>query len=323
MRYYDEKRKERYIKERHTDSTFGSAYLPRLFRNSKAFEVEYEKDVCDFTTPEIVNMLKTFSYTSISTLVGDVSQYAIYTGWCLENGFVKDGQNHFREINRQNADQYVNKVLRNQNVFSPKELRHLETLINNASDMVLLWLAFEGLTLEEIGQLRPEDVIVITEEGNKPLGQAVNLASDIKGSEITTCNGRHFVVDSHISELMFESSQETEYRATDDSRAVRLIDDGHIIKGSTHAGLNSTPSQISRRLRMRIYRIAQDTGANLNPTNLRNSGLIWYIRQGSKEKEIDVKTFINSPEGRELLKRYGKGSVATSTILLQFGEFLK
>lgn len=338
MLYYNQERKERYITERNAEASLMKYFLPRLFKNSMSFEVQYEKDVCDFTTPEIANMLKTFSYVSVNTLLGDVSQYAIYTDWCMENGFVKDGQNHFREINRNNAEEYVNRAVMNQNVFNPKDIRRWEVRLNNMSDIALVWLLFEGLSLEEIGQIRPQDIVAVTGNITTNLNEKIKVNGmsfdriaelnpqymKIRNSTITTCNDRTIVVDSHISERMFDSMQETDYCMAD-GRVFQLFDDGHIIKPVSNGKVLKTSAfQIARRLRARLFRIAEAVGVNkLSQTTLNTSGLVWHIKQNSKEQGVSPNEYIRSADGKELLSQHRKGKVAPSTVMIQLGEFLK
>lgn len=312
MEFYNQERKERYIKLRQIEVTMTGTYLTRIFKNSKPYEEKYGKDICNFTTPEIEDMLKTQSTSSVSTLIGDVYQYATYTDWCLSQGFVHDSQNHFREIDVQNSGKYLNRALRKARVITPSDIKKWEIRLNNVSDKALVWLYFYGLSYREILALRGRDI-----EREKYI--------------IHTCTGKKVVVDYHITELMFESIKEDKYYAiVGDQRVtkpyLRIQDNGDQVIRTTVMSTkdNVSEPQQERRLYNRLRSIFRELGVSMmNPASLQKSGFVWQSKEIMKQKGMALEEYAGSSERRELAAQYNKKSMSRSKFLLEYREFFE
>ena len=90
-------RKEAYIEEKRKNATVFANF--ELIMNLAApLEEEYGRDICEWSENEIVRLYKYYSTTSYTHLVQLNCTLTNYTDWCLDNGLVRDGINHFRNV---------------------------------------------------------------------------------------------------------------------------------------------------------------------------------------------------------------------------------
>lgn len=308
MEYYNEDRKNRYIKQRESEGNFSKHYFPRLFKRCKPYEEKYGKDLCEFTSPEIENMLKTISYNATTTLVGDINQYAVYTDWCLAQGFVPDSQNHFREINRKDATRYINKATRRRGFVTPEQIKQWEKVLNNSSDKVLLWLVFYGFTYEEIAKIRESDL-------------------NRENCTVDTCNRTGVVLSYHLIELMFESAAETiYYPVIGEGKKIKLENSDFVIKSRVNAIGNDYHKQ--RRIYTRVKHILSEVGDEFaSIPMLKKSGFVWTVEQAvEKAKQegryTNLKEFCSTKEFIDIASQYGNKSMYYSDFMLRCGDLI-
>ena len=108
---YNEEQKNMYINHRKKDVSF--VYLSNIelqFKRTAETEKELEKDVCNWNLYEIVDFYKMYNCTSYEVLLCINSTLSKYTNFCLENGLVKDNQNHFLECSTDTLESCINKA---------------------------------------------------------------------------------------------------------------------------------------------------------------------------------------------------------------------
>ena len=96
---YNEERKRQYIEMKESNVTLPFRALERLFNQTEPFEEKNGKDVCEWTTTEILDFYKYLDQYSLSSLVVINSNLCLYTNWCLIEMLIPDCQNHYLEIN--------------------------------------------------------------------------------------------------------------------------------------------------------------------------------------------------------------------------------
>ena len=163
---YNEERKSRYIEIRQGTVVIKEDLLPRLFRMVGEVEDKLGKDACEFVENEILAFYKSIGTRSIYSLININSQFSTYTDWCLGQGYVNDGQNHYRVLSKEDFEGCLNlaaiSILSLNREDLVTELRKLpnareqflilyiyevgmEHIVENLKDMVMGW--FEGNTL--------------------------------------------------------------------------------------------------------------------------------------------------------------------------------
>lgn len=143
---YNENVKRLYIKQNSERNRNLEAQAAILFNRCEPYEVKLEKDICCFSTNEIIECLKSFNSVSLESLLVACSQYKLYVDWCIANHVMtKDYQNHFREIGSEVLRQCLNPYLKEYRTFTREWIMgNMDNLINPRERFILLG-TFEGI----------------------------------------------------------------------------------------------------------------------------------------------------------------------------------
>lgn len=138
---FNEDRKKRYIEYKENNTIVAVNILNRLFDAIDPFETKNDKDCCDFTETEILDFYKLLGTRSVDVIVNHNSRLSLYTDWCLAQGLVKDGQNHYRTLKLNNFETCINSLGIHVLRFSREEwLECIQTLVNPRDQFLLLYL---------------------------------------------------------------------------------------------------------------------------------------------------------------------------------------
>jgi hypothetical protein len=138
---YNEERKKRYINYKENNTIVAVNILQRLFDAIELFENSNHKDCCDFTETEILDFYKMLGTRSVDVIVNHNSRLSLYTDWCLSQGLVKDGQNHYRTLKLNNFESCINSLGIHVLKFTKEEwLESIQVLINPRDQFLLLYL---------------------------------------------------------------------------------------------------------------------------------------------------------------------------------------
>lgn len=94
---YNEKRKMQFISEKEENAII-SKNLSKAFEDAEEMEKRLGKDMCEWTSGEIIDYYKYLSTPYVQTLIQLHNSLTNYTTWCILNGLVKNNQNHYLEI---------------------------------------------------------------------------------------------------------------------------------------------------------------------------------------------------------------------------------
>ena len=184
---YNEKRKEQFLKERNEHKKLGRNTLIGFLKASRLEEC-YKKDLCEWTTKEIISFYKYLSTPRAQSLIVLNSCFRIYTDWCLNNGNVPDHQNHYAEITTFDICNCVNTNELKKLIVSRDELLYYISDLKNYSDQFIFLGIFEGLGLNSniLGNIRFDQVdydkkVVYFDEKTIPISD--DLVSIIKNSK--------------------------------------------------------------------------------------------------------------------------------------------
>ena len=191
---YNEDRKRRYIYIRESNATMPPGALERLFASTEIFEQKFEKDVCEWTTKEIVDFYKYLDQYSLSSLVVINSNLGIYTTWCLAETLVPDGQNHYLEIRPDILNSCVNKEYLNSLIISRDDLTSYIDKLPNYVDRYMFLAFYEGIC----GQMYVEMTHL--------------KINNIIGNDANLCTGRIVHISDKLKELSEFSSTEMQYQ---------------------------------------------------------------------------------------------------------------
>ena len=306
---YNEERKQRYIDYKESAVTIASGYLLRLFRASAPYEKNKGKDICNFTTSEIIEfyqMLNRQSEGSLSVINSTLSQY---TNWCMMQNLVSDNQNHFLEITQDRYSECVNTLYVEKSVLTRQQVLDMVEKFENYCDKFIVLALFEGISgkdYKEIWTAHYSDI----DEGKQ---------------QIRLFNGRVVNISKQLMNYAYEAGEITEYYVIGDSQRKYefLESDDTLVKSYMNCKPNVSDHQMSRRIYNRVQRLVTSIGMEwLIPQNFIDSGKIDYVNTHSAELGISGEQYVMT---KELLKnvedQFGV-KVARTVFLSRFGQFL-
>lgn len=281
--------KQRYIDERTEEVKLSPNYIGNLFNIAEEFENKYEKDISNWTTPEIISWYKWLSKPSINSLLTINSTLKSYTQWCLQNNLVPDHQNHFLEISIEIIGKCVNLSILGQRTISRKELLlDLKRLVNPLDRFIILAI-YEGIRGKELCEL-------------------INLkTTDIDGNYANLCTGRKIKISNELKNMAFESANTYIYYAKNGEGAGRKKEliggETEIIKLSPNV-INTNAVAISHSIGVRIARLLEFLKMTNATTvgSLYDAGQVNCIIEMAEKEGKSVTEFINTCDRKEVEK---------------------
>jgi uncharacterized protein with ParB-like and HNH nuclease domain/integrase len=157
---YNKQIKEKYL------STFEneqSRYtIKYLFYKSYSTERLLKRDLYDFSLLEIKNLIKEIKPYNLVVAKTTGSYISSYISWAIENGYSKNTINPIRGIDSSFYEELVDKSKKLH--FSFSEFKELLDKLQNAQDQVFLALLWEGLSIEELKNIKENDIKIESNE---------------------------------------------------------------------------------------------------------------------------------------------------------------
>lgn len=191
---YNEERKKRYIKIKEDAVTLPYRSLELLFEKTEPFEEKNGRDVCEWTTQEIMEYYKYRDAYSLSSLVVCNSNLTQYTNWCLTETLVPDGQNHYQEIRPDMLESCVNKEFLSKLIISREDIVRIIDELLNYTDRYMMLAFFEGIC-----GIRYSEMVNAT-------------IDDIDGDVISLCSGRVIPISDKLKEIAEFAVAEESYQ---------------------------------------------------------------------------------------------------------------
>lgn len=304
---YNEERKRQYLKIK-TETSILSNNLYNAFEDSAKFEEEYQKDICEWTSNEIIGFYKYLGTSYIQTLVQLHNALNSYATWCMLNGLIRDNQNHFAEITTDMLCKCVD-VKSLKGLFFTREdiLSDIKYLGNFCDQFIILGL-YEGIPVKD-------DIM-----------KNVKL-SDLDGNTLHLCNGNDLEISDQLKRIMRMASQEDTWISYSDKKKkiVDYIDDGCIIRFTKKK--NDEPYKLHQStiiIGARLRRVCKYLGwpENLTLKMIMESGRIHMMYELADKYNVPVIETITNPKIREMHEKiYGKIQNHTA-YLNTYGELL-
>lgn len=296
---YNEERKLQFLKERKSEVEL-SPNTEIWFESMEFFEKEYDRDVCEWTSTEIIRYMKFMSTPRIQTLIIFKGSMSIYTDWCITNRLVTDNQNHFAELTTETLCQCIDFEKLRTLILTREELLENIRTLNNYSDQFIFLGLFEGINAQNL----------------------VNVGiSDLNGNELHLHDGRTILISDELYHIILMAAEETtwisnkskqrEYEYVPSDKIIRIINRKNpqtnmmlLLGGRFRGGLNlmGLPSEISRK-------------------DIMESGRLDYIRRVMKENNISLDNVLHSAIKEDIDIRYGKIQ-NTITYANTYGKFI-
>lgn len=274
-------RKNRFLNENYPNEATRTTYTSLLI-NIKKFEEEKDKDVCDFSLSEAIELLIGLKKKTLNSL--DVAQTILvkYIDWTIEEKYSKTFINSFKLIDKDDLRKYTHRIAQRNSYISREKLYEITGQLYNYIDKAILVLLFEGAkgrsnvdhTFEELRNLKFNDII--------PEANIVDVTRD-DGTK------RSIKVDKRTMDILVAASKETEYFKLNGEGKGRfavmpLKNTDYILRTldvESSEGDKITPSSISTRFK----NFREFTGLKfLNPTLVFQSGMLERAEEKEKEK---------------------------------------
>lgn len=278
---YNEKQKERFIKSREDYVIIQDNFYINIFNKIEKYENKLGRDLSNFSFFEIETYYKLRNTSSKYALATANSVYANYTTWCLNQGFVTDGQNHYLEFHAKDFDKYLNPVLLDKRVVTRNEILDMIMDIPNPRDQFLILGIFEGLRGKNFMDISTAKMENISEEGGR---YYIYLKSERK---IEISKELYYLAkDSRDAEKYYSLSGQQK-------KVIPMVDDGTIMKRCGNSVLETDDSS-ARNAKASFNRVKHYLGNKfLTTTNLMISGRIDYIHRKSEEMGISTNQFMS------------------------------
>ena len=290
VQFYNASQKERYFIARENDYQMIRTVGKVFFNATSEYESKLEKDCCNFTVKEILNMYSAYASRSWEHLLNFNSQLKIYTEWCLKENLVSDNQNHYAEIDKEEMYKCLNLGLKDEMFITRKELEKTIKLekIPNVSDQFLCLAFFEGL-----GGLGYKDFINLMPEQFHD-GKVFLSDRELEVSELLT--EKALEAAEIYDKFSYEGPLKVGYKKEDPS----------IIKDSANVFTPLTPERNIKKMHRRITRIEDLMGKRYGYVSLRNSGRVDMIKHlMDTDSSDDIRETYNMHKS-EIENRYGK-----------------
>ncbi len=296
---YNEERKLQFLKERKSEVEL-SPNTEVWFESMAYFEKEYDRDICEWTSTEIIRYMKYMSTPRIQTLVVFKGLMSMYTDWCITNRLVNDNQNHFAELTTETLCQCIDFTKLRTLILTREELMENIRTLNNYSDQFIYLGLFEGINAQNL----------------------INVgATDLNGNELRLHDGRTITISDELRHIILTAAEEMtwistkklqrEYDYIPSDKIIRQINVKNpqtnmmlLLGGRFRGGLNymGLPSEISRK-------------------DIMESGRLDYIRRIMREKNLSLDDVLHSDIRNIIETRYGKIQNLTTYINI-YGNFI-
>ena len=158
--------KEEFISEISLEALGTELILTALFKRFGRFEEEWDKDCCNFTIHEIVTVYKMICSTSLASLSVRNGYLSRYTRFMMARSMVRDGQNHYEEIDDEILKGCLNIGKMDLSVVSREDLENAIIGMDNPGDQFVALAIFEGIGVSGVAMSEFYDLSMDNFEGN-------------------------------------------------------------------------------------------------------------------------------------------------------------
>lgn len=298
--------KQRFIDWKMSRAFLSPFFLKNLFKKSQAFEEEHNKDVSNFTVKEIVDMYKTISYNTTGVILNANSAFVGYTDWCMEQGFVPDHQNHFREIDQQVLMSLTNKAIQRMRIVDREQIVSWCDQLDSPSEAFVLLGLFEGINgnrLSDFYQLLVTDI-------------------DVDKRTIKIPGRGEMKFSTKLCELGIESADTYDRPRSNRQRKVP-IDPLRVIKDYKNVTDTDDPLIKRRRIYNKLCMALKKLGIfeYMNAQAIVDSGIVEYIKTESRRLNMDTIIYARTHVD-DINFRFCKNFVAPHVLLKRVGDFI-
>lgn len=298
---YNEELKQRFINSIDL-AQYPDRFWDRVFAKAELLEKKNEKDICNFSTKELIEYYKSFESSSAVSLNVTNINLRKYAQFCLQNGLINDGQNHFYEIDMAQLQNCINANVQGSGIVTLEFLQHdILPYLLSEKDKFIFMSFFEGITgynYVDLINLKISDI-------------------DMKNKTVNGCPVSDVFINAAI-----EADKELEY-ARNEKTIIKFIPSDTIFK-DTEKSMSYEPEtkriNIGKVVTRNIDRIG--IGRKITPTSLVVSGTINYINKLADIHNVSGKDVLYDDKLFELIKKkYNFNRNVRKGFIIRYGNF--
>lgn len=286
-KFYNEEQKNAFIKHYQGDSE--NNFVRNIFSLTQPNEEYMQKDVCEFTEKEILELLRSFNSSSVNSLRVKMSILRTYATWCEVKGLIRNNMNSFENLFGKDIEGCVNKYAKASKLITYEHLLKIINDLPNPVDQFVLLALFEGISgksnTKEITSLKikdlHEDYFDLPTRKIKVTPMLYNIAMEAATTDIyVSLKGKY----QEKKLLSCDYVYKPKYNVADTSN----LEEDNILR-------------MQRRL-LKIREILDQPEMTIS--SLYYSGMIHYMGIIAKEKGIDILDVLEEPEYEDIKEKY-------------------
>ncbi|MCY8123233.1 hypothetical protein MOC47_08530 [Bacillus spizizenii] len=269
------------IKEKYLDTLSEGMVMQMrpIFAKAEITETLYNKDIYDFTSMQILELIRSFDQTTIGSVRRTLALLSLYIDWAISYKLSKGLTNLARTI----SEEELYECLGDKKLYiTYSELEEMENQLVNYQSKAVLRLLFEG-----VSGLAHSELLSLTK---KQVEDAM-----LNGNVLTLHDSKHgerkLKVSSECLVIALNAAQETKYKlkngkAKGQTKEVFLVENDYVVK--TKRTSNKGDGQASKFVITNLITdISEFFKINfLTPNTIVRSGHLYRAYQLYKEKGV-------------------------------------
>lgn len=280
--------KREFIKEYCRSRIVSETSLNGVLNKIQLKEKEIGKEVIDFSQKDIIAMYKEFNLTSTNTLQNYNNYLKAYCDFVIYK--TNNGTNNFTSINKDILKTCIDNEIKKNKYITYEHLQEIESELLNYTDAAILECLWNGISGKELHDLTHLERSQINE--NK-------MEIIIDGSKVIKIYPR-------LYELLDKAFNEIDMVCYGESTRVKRVEGfGRLYKVRDNAYKDNDTVRF-RWVYRKIMIIRDYVGLpNMSMKTLQGSGMLYYIKQGMAQWNMNLKEFLNTETGQKIMEQYG------------------
>ena len=304
---YNQKNKEWFLSSIDMNQ-YPPRWWERVFEKSILFEKEKNKDLYNFTTPDILEFYKFLDIGTLTPLIIYNTNLIKYAQWALNENLVSDGQNHFDELDNELLMTCVSVIKVKQSILSYEQFNDLiDRRILNEQDKFIFFCLWEGIKGKDYSEIIDMKMVDI------------NRAD----SSVKLSSGRTVYVSKRFIQIAEAADQQKEYTTLGNNNNITpLIPDVTIFK-EKHNSRGVNKSRTVYNTLVRNINTIDELSGTVSAKTIRDSGLIYYLNNRADKLGIPARELLYSLENcQDLIDKYNLNPLVRKRWILEYSEFL-
>lgn len=304
---YRKMEKEAFIEDYMSQRTAILTSMRSLFKKTEPFEKRNQKDCSLFSVEEALEMYNKFEAKSVDVLMNYNTILRAYSRW-QESVNNVDLVHTYEQINQDHLMALVPEESRK--LLSRKDIDDIEEQLLNWTDKAIVECLWEGIAGNSMS-----DLISLSED-----------MLDREKKQLRFPDGRTVDLTEKLIRFLSQAFSETEYLCYGPSRRLKQLNGyGCLYKERDNAHAADSDDKFFRWVYRKIDNFRKHVGIKkFTMKNLSTSGMYHYLCVGMAETGLDMKSYLKTDNGSELMSKYGYGEsdARVDNVLHRYKQFL-